>query len=285
MIRLTIATALVAVLAIGPAWAQTSANPSSSAQPSSQVSPGSGATGASSDATVGTAGSTAQPGSTQASSGQKLEGKDKDFVHDGLKANHMEIQMGQLAQQRGQSDQVKQYAQRLIQDHQKARQQLQQIAQSRGVEIKLEDPQERAKEVSEKLADASGAEFDKKFMEDQVKHHEKDIKKFEEFAREAKDPQLKQFATQALPILRQHLEWAQQIRDGRQVTFQPAPGTSTYGGTSPAPASGGMTPGQSGTGTRDAQPGQTGTGIPGQSVAPGEKNKTAPQSDASESDM
>ena len=55
----------------------------------------------------------------------------------------------------------------------------------------------------------SGAEFDQAYMDEMVKDHEKDIAAFEQQAQAGQDPELRAFAEEALPTLREHLELAE----------------------------------------------------------------------------
>jgi putative membrane protein len=58
----------------------------------------------------------------------------------------------------------------------------------------------------------SGAEFDQAYMDEMVKDHEKDIAAFEQQAQAGQDPELRAFAEEALPTLREHLELAKEIQ-------------------------------------------------------------------------
>ena len=91
--------------------------------------------------------------------------------------------------QTAQSPEVKQYAQMLVQDHQKNDEQLQQIAQTMGVNLegeKFQDKQKKAQEHLSDLREKQGAEFDKEFMSLMVKDHKKDVKEVEKAAKEAR---------------------------------------------------------------------------------------------------
>jgi putative membrane protein len=165
------------------------------------------------------------PQSSERSSGKSdraQQGNEQQkFVQKALKGGQMEVKMGQLAQQKGQNQEVKNLGQALVRDHTQANQQLQQIAQS--LNISATDPQGR-KEAHEghdadkhqkhqqamtKLEGQSGAEFDKEFVRMAIKHHKKSVAEFERCQQEVKDAQLKSFIQQTLPKLRQHLQMAQ----------------------------------------------------------------------------
>jgi len=131
---------------------------------------------------------------------------DKGFLEKAAKSAQMEIQMGRLGQQHASSPAVKEFAQRLVQDHQKAQQELQTLASARGLEIK-----ESNEKHHDKLAKKHGADFDKEFIKEAVKEHRKDVKSFEKEAKKAKDPEVRAWAEQTLPVLQEHLQTAERL--------------------------------------------------------------------------
>lgn len=140
-----------------------------------------------------------------------LDSTDQKFTTQAATANLAEVDMAQLAQQQASGDAVKQYAQHLQQDHQQATQQLKSLASQKGVQLPsaLDDKHKREKD---KLAKMQGAEFDKAYIDAMVKDHKKVISQFEKQAKDGKDAELKSFAAQTLPKLREHLEHAQQLQ-------------------------------------------------------------------------
>lgn len=137
----------------------------------------------------------------------KADHKESAFIKDAAQGGQAEVQMGQMAAQKAQNDQVKQFAQHLQQDHTQANQELTQIAQRLGVEVPAQ-PDRKDTRISEKLQDKSGAEFDKAFIEHALKDHEKDITKYEKALKEVQDPELKAFIQKSIPKLQQHLQMA-----------------------------------------------------------------------------
>jgi len=135
---------------------------------------------------------------------------DQKFAMDAAKGGMMEVDLGQLATQKAASQAVKDFGQRMVTDHGKANQQLQQIASQKGMSLPTALPADM-KQEREKLAGTSGAEFDKMYMSHMLKDHEKDVKEFEKQAEKGNDPALRSFAQQTLPVLRQHLELAKSV--------------------------------------------------------------------------
>jgi len=120
------------------------------------------------------------------------------------------VQVGKLAAQKGQSEEVKKFGQRMVDDHSKANDQLKQLADSKGVTLpaKLDAKDEATKDRLEKL---SGEQFDRAYMNDMVKDHTKDVSEFKKESTAAKDPAVKSFASDTLPTLESHLKEARSI--------------------------------------------------------------------------
>jgi putative membrane protein len=104
---------------------------------------------------------------------------------------------------------VKQFGQKMVDDHGKANEKLKQLAASKGVELPA-DIDRSARREHDKLSKLSGADFDREYMKHMVSDHKKDVKDFEREAKAAKDPDVKTFASDTLPTLQQHLQLAQQ---------------------------------------------------------------------------
>jgi putative membrane protein len=136
--------------------------------------------------------------------------QDHKFAMDAAQGGMMEVQLGQLALQKAASQAVKDFGQRMVQDHSTANQQLMQIAAEKSLSLPRALPPDM-KQEHDKLAAVSGAEFDRMYMSHMVKDHEKDVKAFEKQAEKGTDPALRSFAEQTLPTLRQHLELARSV--------------------------------------------------------------------------
>lgn len=174
-----------------------------------------GTPGIGSSVTGGRSAPAAQPGTGTRNTPQaKLARGDRKFVEHAAQGGMFEVQAGQLAVSRASNPQVKAYAQRLVDDHSKANDELTQIANAKGVELPAAPKRSDRREI-EKLAKKTGGDFDKEFVKNAVKDHKKDIKEFEKAAKDLKDPDLKAFAGKTLPVLRDHLALAEQLEKSR----------------------------------------------------------------------
>jgi putative membrane protein len=162
---------------------------------------------------TGTTGTTAATGSDAAMRDtSQLTQDDRQFVSEAALGGMMEVQLGQLAQEKGQSDAVKQLGQTLANDHQQANQQLQSIAQAKQIDVPTSMDQSHQKSISQ-LQNRSGAGFDRAFIQEVIRHHQKDIAQFREQSTKTQDPALRDFTSSTLPTLEKHL---QQARDAQQ---------------------------------------------------------------------
>jgi putative membrane protein len=136
-----------------------------------------------------------------------LSSQDEKFAREAAKGGMTEVELGRLGTEKAQSSEVKQLAQRILQDHTKANQELTQIAQQKGLDL----PKQAEQKHVEHLKSLSGNEFDKAYVQHMVKDHKKDIKKFERASTECQDADLKQFASKTLPTLKEHYRMAHDL--------------------------------------------------------------------------
>jgi len=153
--------------------------------------------------------------------------KDHRFLSKASEGGLMEVQMAQAAQQKASSQAVKDYAKQLEQDHTAANKQLSDIATQRNVSLPTTPMASDHQQAMDKLNKLSGAEFDKQYIKMMIKDHRKDIKEFESEANNGMDSSLKNFASSALPTLRNHLQMAEQIDKGGSATSTKTASTTT----------------------------------------------------------
>jgi putative membrane protein len=139
--------------------------------------------------------------------------EDSKFAVEAASGGMMEVQLGELAQQKASSQAVKDFGSMMVRDHSKANDELKALAGTKNITLPPapgEDHMDHIKKLSEK----SGKEFDKDYISMMVDDHQDDIDKFEKCSKDAKDPELKAFADKTLPKLREHLAAAKKIQDG-----------------------------------------------------------------------
>lgn len=138
---------------------------------------------------------------------------DKKFVQKAMEGSQEEIKLGQLATQKASSEQVKQFGQKMVDDHTKLSDQMKPIAEQMGVSAMSNSSSKDAR-LQTKLEGLSGPAFDKAYMQAMVKDHQKDLSEFKKEAKDGKNPQVKEAAQQGSEVIQQHLQLAQQVAQG-----------------------------------------------------------------------
>jgi len=155
-----------------------------------------------------TQGSPSSTSNMKAGAGASVPAADKSFVEKAAVGGLAEVSMGKMAQEKGSSDQVKQFGARMVEDHSKANDELKQVASSKGITLPTDlDAKHKAK--MDKMEKLSGAQFDRAYMDDMVADHKQDVADFKKEANSGKDSDVKAFAAKTLPTLEDHLKMAQ----------------------------------------------------------------------------
>ncbi len=148
-------------------------------------------------------------GDAQTQRGQLSE-RDYKFAEKAAEGGAMEVQMGELAQQKGGSQQVRDFGQRMVTDHSRADNELKQLVNQKGAILPTRVSHAEHSTMKH-LQNLSGTDFDKAYSKDMVKDHSKDVKEFEKEAAQVTDPDLRAWAQKTLPVLQEHLQLAQQM--------------------------------------------------------------------------
>lgn len=163
-------------------------------------------------------GAAATPG-TAGTAGTANANADAEFVQEQLAMGEAEIQLGQLAQQRGSHPEVKRFGQMMVNDHRMAGEELKRIATSTTAN-RAEGHADTTKaehgdhaETREELAKLSGREFDRRYIDQMIEDHEKGIDQVENKAEGANNAEVREWAAKTLPKMRQHLEKAKSIQE------------------------------------------------------------------------
>lgn len=205
---------------------------------------------------------------------------DQEFCQQAAIGGLYEVTSSRLVQGRTQSQQLQQFAQRMIEDHNRANRELMTLAEQKRIELgqKLDARHQR---MIDRLTDLKGAEFDREYLRQQTRAHVETVALFQAKDQNAQDADLKAWVGKTLPILQHHLEMAQSLSGAQPGGAGGAVGAGTRPGgtTTPRPATG--APGQPGGVNRPGlpaggtdRPGGVGTGTgtgnrPGTGTGPG----------------
>lgn len=159
------------------------------------------------------AGVAQQAGDSSMSSTTSASPSDAKFLKEAADGGMAEVELGQLASQKASSSDVKQFGQRMVEDHGKANDELKQLATQKHVDLPAE-PSAKHKATKARLEQLSGEQFDKAYVADMIKDHKKDVGDFQKESTSAKDPDVKNFAAKTLPTLQDHLKQVQSLSSG-----------------------------------------------------------------------
>ena len=135
---------------------------------------------------------------------------DQAFVKEAAIGGMAEVDLGQLAASKASNPDVKQFGQRMVDDHGKANDELKSWASQKSVNLPTElDAKHKAEHA--KLEKLSGDAFDRAYMTSMVADHNKDVAEFQKQSKSAKDPDLKAWAAKTLPTLQDHQKSAKEI--------------------------------------------------------------------------
>jgi len=141
-----------------------------------------------------------------------LSHSDVKFMQKAASGGLAEVEMGKLAQQKAEREEVKQFATRMVEDHAKANDDLARVAAANSVNLPQGMDKDTRKEM-DKLQKLVGGDFDRAYMKHMLKDHRKDVKEFRDEARSKKDSDAKAFAQRTLPTLEEHLAMAEKTYD------------------------------------------------------------------------
>ncbi|MFE9958840.1 DUF4142 domain-containing protein [Micromonospora sp. NPDC005299] len=192
--------------------------------------------------------------------------QDTQYLQAVHQVNLFEITAGNLAQQKGQNQQVKDLGKMFVTDHTQLDQTVQSTAQQLNVQLPA-DPTADQQKVLDRLNNLSGAEFDKAWVTAQLAGHVQAIQATQTEISQGSEQSVVQLAQDALPILQAHYDELVALAQtlGVPVPQTSASGTPSPGGTTSTAPGGTESPAPGGTGTEEPAPGTTETPAPGQS--------------------
>ena len=135
---------------------------------------------------------------------------DETFLRSAAEGSMLEVRLAELAEQKAQSEEVKKFAKRMVEDHSKALEELKEIGAREHINLPTNiSHQHGQKQIA--LEKLSGPEFDRTYAREMVQDHEQDVNEFKQGATSAQKPELKEFAQKTLPTLESHLQEAKEM--------------------------------------------------------------------------
>jgi len=151
---------------------------------------------------------------------------DAHFAKEAAQGGMAEVKLGQLAEEKGSNDAVKNFGKRMVEDHSKAGDKLKEVASRESITLPT-DISAKDQATYDKLSKLNGAAFDRAYARDMVKDHETDVAAFQKEANAGRDDSLKSFASETLPTLEDHLQQAKEMMKTVGGTTAAAKGLET----------------------------------------------------------
>jgi putative membrane protein len=142
---------------------------------------------------------------------------DKMFVGRALQSDMAEVQLGQLILQKSKNEQVKQFAQKMIDDHSQLGDKVKMFAKQIGVEIPNQ-VSKKDKATMAKFQELSASEYDQAYIKEMVKDHKKYLSELQMEGATGQDEAVKNAASQISQVIAQHLQMIEQIANDPKVT-------------------------------------------------------------------
>lgn len=142
---------------------------------------------------------------------EKVE-DDADYLVEAAALNLKEIEIGKLAQEKGVSQDVKNFGKMLVTDHEKALEETKALADKKSITLPTSISEDDL-DKHNKLKEESAKDFDKKFADMMVDGHQDAIDKMEKISEKATDPDLKSWAANQISPLTTHLNEAKRIKE------------------------------------------------------------------------
>lgn len=137
---------------------------------------------------------------------------DEKFAMEAAMGGLAEVEFGRVAAQKGATDEVRQFGQRMVDDHSKANQDLMQVASNKGWTLPAALDAKHQAEL-QKLSALSGDKLDKTYVDMMIKDHKQDTAAFQKESTGGADADVKAFAARTLPVVQEHLQMIQRIHD------------------------------------------------------------------------
>jgi putative membrane protein len=145
------------------------------------------------------------------SNAQNLSKNDMRYLTESAQGLMSELTLGNLAQQRGSDERVKNFGKQMVADHGEDLQQLRQLSARKNVHLPDAMNDDQRKEAG-KLSKLSGKQFETEYLKYEAKDHSEDIKEQGKEMKETLDPELKKFAGAEYETVSQHKQAVDALR-------------------------------------------------------------------------
>jgi putative membrane protein len=136
--------------------------------------------------------------------------REKIFLNEVIGNGRAEVKYSELAEKQASSLKVKAFAARLILEHKKFGEKLEEAARNMDITVSKELDRGQ-KGAIDGLSKLSGVEFDRAYLARIIEDHERGVKAFETEVEKGNSEELKKLCNDALPRLQRHLKRAREL--------------------------------------------------------------------------
>lgn len=158
---------------------------------------------------------------------ESKDSTDHHFVREASVGGLTEVRLGKLAEQKAQSQKVKDFGEKMVTDHSKANEKLTAAAKKDGIQAAETRLTDKQKGEIDRLRGMSGKDFDTAYLRTMLKDHREDVQKFQQEASSGQSQNVKEFAKKTLPTLEQHLAMAEKLAQSMGVDTAATSSTSS----------------------------------------------------------
>ncbi len=141
-----------------------------------------------------------------------LSREDREFMTKAAFGGMYEVMLGQQIEKKATHPDVRAFAAKMVADHGKANEELKGLGAKKGFTVPAQLDADHREDLEE-LTRLTGAELDKKYIDEMVDDHEDDVEEFRDASKEAKDADVRAWAAKTLPILEGHLAEAKKLKE------------------------------------------------------------------------
>jgi putative membrane protein len=138
---------------------------------------------------------------------------DSVWIRQAIRSNFTEVGLGRLADSRAESEQVKDFAERMVSDHNDMNERWADLAKDHDMKVGIEFGTD-GQQAIDRLEDLDDAEFDRAYMTEMIRRHEQDLAAFERMATSARSSEVRELANSGAASIREHLALARQVGSG-----------------------------------------------------------------------
>ena len=147
-------------------------------------------------------------GTQPSSANSNASSQDQQFLMKAAQGGMAEVALGRLAEKNASNSSVKQFGERMVQDHTKANDQAKSLASQKGVTLPA-SMNSKDEALERTLSSKTGSDFDKAYITAMLKDHKEDIAEFQNEANSGIDRDIKAWASKTLPTLQEHYRMAE----------------------------------------------------------------------------